>query len=269
MKNASNDAIFLNIVGFIIKISFYPTEWVYLKNKVKREIINQYQDFIEENFSEKANYQIDIKEKFFLNIIFRKKEKNYFLNFYQQINKNKIETYYQISLIQFQLIIRNVLQELLSKNKGFILHASGNVIDGKAYLFLAPSGGGKSTIMTMLSDKYKPIASDTAIIKKEKKGYFIYQTPFLEKDSWVKKDKIKYPLGKIFFLKKANFFKIEKIEDKKEILNLALKQFWADKESFKIKYLIQFIQKNSFYILNFRKNKNEIKKLIIKFEKLF
>jgi hypothetical protein len=64
------------------------------------------------------------------------------------------------------------------------------------------------------------------------------QTPFLEKDSWVKKDKIKYPLGKIFFLKKANFFKIEKIEDKKEILNLILKQFWTNKDNFKMNYLI-------------------------------
>jgi hypothetical protein len=258
MKNALNDTIFLNIAGFIIKISFYPTEWVYLKNKVKREIINQYQDFIEENFYGKVNYQIDIKEKFFLNIIFRKKEKNYFLNFYKQINKNKIETYYQISLIQFQLIIRNILQELLSKKQGFILHASGSVIDGKAYLFLAPSGGGKSTIMTMLSDKYKPIASDTVIIKKEKEGYFVYQTPFLEKDSWVKKDKTKYPLGKIFFLKKANFFKIEKIKDKKEILNLILKQFWTNKKELKkqIGYILELIQEfNDFNWLYFKKMK--------------
>ncbi|MEO0185730.1 MAG: hypothetical protein ABIL20_08045, partial [candidate division WOR-3 bacterium] len=61
---------------------------------------------------------------------------------------------------------------------------------------------GKSTAMTLLSKKFLPVASDTVIIKKEKKEFYVYQTPFLEKDDWVKKDKKKYPLGKIFFLKK-------------------------------------------------------------------
>jgi len=260
MKKNFKDIIYLNIAGFVTKIVFFPTERFWLKNKFKNNLLTYYKGFIEKNFSGKATYHIEIKEKNFIKFFFKKNNKNYLLNFYCLLSKNKIETYYQIEFIQFRLILRDVIQNFLSENQGSIFHASGNIINGGAFLFLAPSGGGKSTATTLLSDEFKSIASDTIIIRKEKVNYFVYQTPFLEKDIWVKKDKTKYPLFKIFFIKKSDFFRIERIFNKQKIINLILKQIFFNKRNQKnfkqIKFVLEFVSNfNNFYYLYFKKEK--------------
>lgn len=259
-------AIYLTIAGFNIKINFQKINWVWLRDKLQKEIEKHYQGFINNDFKKSFDYQINFIQREFLKILFKQGE-GYFVNFCRLLNKNTIETYYQISLIQLELIINKILQELLSKNKGFVFHASANLINNRASLFLAPSGGGKSTIMTLLSKKFLPLAGDTVIIKKEKKQYYIYQTPFSEKDHWLKKNKERYPLGKIFFIKKAPYFKVKPIINKKIALDLILKQFWTNEMELKkqITHVLSFVGGfKEFYYLYFAKDQQKLINFISK-----
>lgn len=93
-----------------------------------------------------------------------------------------------LSVAGFNIKIRFQKTEwLLADNKGFILRSSAANFNEKAYLFLGKSGAGKFTIMKLLNGKYSALADDDVIVKKESYNYYLYQSPFLEKEWWIKK----------------------------------------------------------------------------------
>jgi len=66
---------------------------------------------------------------------------------------------------------------LAERGDGMIVHGTGVSCRGKGYVFLAPSGGGKTT----LSKQSRPgsVLADDGLIIREKKGYYtLYPTPF-------------------------------------------------------------------------------------------
>lgn len=69
---------------------------------------------------------------------------------------------------------------------GFMLHSSAVEVDGRAYLFSAPSGTGKSTHTKLWLDKFgeraQIINDDKPAIRIEKDGIFAYGTPWSGKD---------------------------------------------------------------------------------------
>ncbi|MGC8960552.1 MAG: hypothetical protein ACP5OO_12375 [Chloroflexia bacterium] len=50
------------------------------------------------------------------------------------------------------------------------LHASAVVLDGRALLFLGPSGTGKSTIRALLEGRAEPLADDGAFLRRRPEG---------------------------------------------------------------------------------------------------
>ncbi len=263
MKNS----LILNIAGFNIKVNFYSTQWKLLFRIKKKEIRKYWSGFFIKKISNKVDFQIDFVERFFLETIIKKNQKRNYISFFEEKSKKKIITYYQISFIQFQLILRQIINNLL-KDKGFIIHASASNINEKAFLFLGQSGAGKSTTMKYINNKYQSLADDTVIIKKENGKYFVYQTPIIEKESWVKKTNKRYEIGSVFFIKKAKFFKKENIYDKNKILNLLVKQLWINDEkdiknktSALFKYLYQ---SEDFFYLYLKKNRKQMTEYIRK-----
>jgi hypothetical protein len=262
MKNASNDAIFLNIAGFIIKIKFQINEFDYLINIKKNEIKKYYKNFIKKESPQHIDYEIIFLKNIDLKTLYSDKNKKNYISFYFKKRK-KILTYYHIGIAQFQFLLKEVIFDLLTKNKGFLIHCSAIQKNEKAFIFVGKPGSGKSTIRSILSKKYKPLADDSGIVKKERGKYYFYQTPFLEKKS-IKKNSQKYELGKIFFLKKANFFLIKKIQNKKYILKRMIKQFFYLKEKyddFFIKNALNLLKEDFFYFVYFSKRNN--KKIIL------
>lgn len=66
---------------------------------------------------------------------------------------------------------------------GFMLHASAVEVDGKAYLFSADSGTGKSTHAKQWQSYFGEeraliLNGDKPAVRKEKEGWFAYGTPF-------------------------------------------------------------------------------------------
>jgi serine kinase of HPr protein (carbohydrate metabolism regulator) len=173
----------------------------------------------------------------------------------------------------FQYFLRDILQEFFANKKnGFFLHCSGVFIDKNAYLFLGQQGAGKSTIATMLNDVASLLADDSGIIVKEGSDFYFYQTPFIEKKQYLKTIE-KFYIKKIFFIKKSAICCEKKILDKKEILDLLIKQLWTDKKRLNIQFklLVDFVVSNfsQFYWLYFPKNKDIVIDWFIRFNNLF
>ena len=104
---------------------------------------------------------------------------------------------------------------------GFMLHASSVLMDGKAYLFSAPSGVGKSTHTAMWQkvfgrDRAKILNDDKPAIRIEKDGIFDFGTPWSGKtDSKSAGDlilniNVKAPIAGICFIERGKVNKIRR-----------------------------------------------------------
>ena len=92
----------------------------------------------------------------------------------------------------------------LLDHQGMMVHASAVVLDGKAYLFSADSGTGKST-HTQLWLKRFPKAyilnDDKPAVRWEEGRLFAYGTPWSGKTDWNVNEKV--PLGGLVFLQRS------------------------------------------------------------------
>lgn len=86
--------------------------------------------------------------------------------------------YYLESLALF----RKLCDYILTYRQGIIFHSSAVAVDGKAYLFTAPSGTGKSTHARlwreMLGDRVVMINDDKPIIRFIDGAFYVYGTPW-------------------------------------------------------------------------------------------
>ncbi|NCO31792.1 hypothetical protein GW891_03145, partial [bacterium] len=139
------ETIYLNIAGFNIQINLQPTEWDFAKKLKEKEIKKYWSGFIVSQ-PKKIGYKINFVEKRYIEIIYKKKEKKQYMGFFEEKNKKSMNTFYQISIFQFQVILRHVINKLLTRN-GFILHGSASNVNGRAFLFTGSNSAGKSTIM--------------------------------------------------------------------------------------------------------------------------
>lgn len=74
-------------------------------------------------------------------------------------------------------VFRILCAVLLLREGGFLLHASGVIHHGTAWIFCGPSGSGKTTIARMANER--PVLSDeTVAITKQVLSYAAFATPF-------------------------------------------------------------------------------------------
>lgn len=248
----------LNIAGFHLDVIFYPCSVSQHKKKLQTAINNYFKDFIIPKKLQKTDYTIHIKESHLVVTKHISFKKNWYTFLFTE-NKNSVTTFYYISVQQFVSIVSMIIEKLLI-GKGFALHSSSCVINGKANLFLGESRAGKSTIVNLLKSKYKIIADDSVIIRKIQSRFLVYQSFIINKNSWIKKKHTSYPLGPIFFLRKAKHFKTKKITTKELALTQFSKQIWVEKRlrKSKMSLLIDLIdKKNDLYFLYFNKNPKE------------
>ncbi len=255
---------YLRIANYTIKVCFFKTGPPFLY-KIRGDILRFYRNFILPKKPKKIDYEIDFvdRQEFFI----LKKGPIYLTNLYEDCGNNRIITFYQISLIHFSVILRKIMSLLLKKD-GFILHAASSFIKNRAILFVGEAGSGKSTAMQLFKKKYRPLADDHVILKKEGGSFHFYQTPFFETNqSLIKKSNRRFVLGKVFFVKKSKTFYLKKIISKSLALRLVMEQLWIDVEYSKeqTKAVFYFVSHFSdFYYLYFAKKSNKLIDLIAK-----
>lgn len=260
------DNIVLRIAGFNITINLGDSlDYPFSKKKLSDDINKYLKGFIHPE--EKASdFKINIKQEISNDVIYKKKEKSFYFKIFE-IKKKQINCNYEISFSQISFIIRYIILQLLSENNGFLMHGSAVAINDKAYVFTGPSGAGKSTTMKMLNAKYPALADDSVIIKRENGKYYLYQTPIIEKESWVDKKSEKHQIGGIFFLNKSKNFKTEKIINKKEIIAKLIRQLFVNQDQAKkhVSSMIGFVKKfEQFKILSFSKNQKKLLEFVSK-----
>ena len=78
-----------------------------------------------------------------------------------------------------------VCREILDNYDGLFFHSSALMLDGKAYLFSAPSGTGKSTHTALwqrhFGGRVQMINDDKPIIRKKGGVFYVYGTPWMGK----------------------------------------------------------------------------------------
>lgn len=135
-------------------------------------------------------------------------------------------------------------KKLLSCN-GFVLHASAVAYKGKAYLFSAPSGTGKSTHTAIWQ---KVFGSDAIIINDDKPAIrkidgklYVFGTPWSGKSD--RSQNICVPLGGICFISRSEVNSIKKA-DRKRAVYLLLSQILRYPSKEYMEALLNFIDIN-------------------------
>jgi len=81
------------------------------------------------------------------------------------------------SLAALLNFLKNLYSALILLGDGLMLHAAGVVKDDRAYIFFAPSGGGKSTVAG-LSSNYTILTDDLVAVRRANGSFHAYSTPF-------------------------------------------------------------------------------------------
>jgi len=75
-------------------------------------------------------------------------------------------------------VLRIVHTLLLSRERGFLLHASSVVRNGRAFLFTGPSGAGKTTIARLAPADAVVLTDEISYVRRVGGRYMAYGTPF-------------------------------------------------------------------------------------------
>ena len=116
----------------------------------------------------------------------------------------------------------NFYKHLLDYN-GLMLHSSAVVMDGKAYLFTADSGGGKSTHTSLWrqvfgDERVRMLNDDKPALCNENGSWFAYGTPWCGKTG--QNANLRAPVAGIAVIEKSEHNKIELFVGTKAIITL-------------------------------------------------
>ncbi len=217
------DEFYVSIAGFLIRLLFKKDD---RKNnqqeiiiyKLQTEILHTLAGFVSV-VTRNPDFTITISETKDVERIKRKSDQHNFIYQYHRIDDRRACGNYQMSIWHFQSMLADILYFLLSENDGFGIHCSSVYSGNKAYLFLGNSGAGKSTIANLLNGYFQHFTDDIAFVRKIDKKYYLYQSPFLEKEN-----NIKFPYGyeisQVFFLHKSNTTCIKRLKQNKIVTRL-------------------------------------------------
>ena len=190
---------------------------------------------------------------------------HYYLALRRDFSSRKVTVFYFISLPILQILMKEIVFFLVKKD-GFLLHASScQDSKGNLKLFLASSGGGKTTTANLLSRGRACVkfSDDSIIIRKIKREWFYFSPLTIEKDTLPIKKKAKK--AEIYFIKKDDVVSKELLVGKDSVLKEFLKQIWISTGKLDKEILINamsFVAENKFYLLRATLNAKDMQKLL-------
>lgn len=267
MNKAQN--YYLEAAGLVVKITLQQTDQVFYKDKLK--------ELIREVWGKGGFLTKEKKHDF--EIVFKSRDKeipiverdggrrHFYLISENSYRKRRITTYYHASFSSVNSILKSVFSYLLSKD-GLMLHASSCVdLKGDLYIFMAKSGGGKSTAAKLFSKTrgIKKVTDDVVFAKRQKGKWLFYTGPFVEKDLLPRKRSFRK--AKIFFVKKTKAVYIRKIKKDFTKVKGTMEKIWLyrkDITKHKIEEIYNFAQENDLYFLGATLTKKDVSKAILR-----
>ena len=250
MEKLKAEQIFLNVAGKVIKFYFEPSEQGIIRNTLLSNIKKVWglSGFISKK-PKRKDFQIrfssDPPE------ILVRGDKYYYLDYKKMLAKRRVDTSYYLSLASLQLLLKDVISYIFEK-EGFFLHGSSVIGKDKILrVFLAPTGGGKTTAASLLPSDFVKFSDDIILVLKVGRDWKFFSPPFIEKKHFPERKEAN----------KAEFYFLKKSKDEGKILldhpDILLKklisQIWlrsAISERM-LKLISQFTKEHNFYQLSF------------------
>lgn len=261
---------YLSIASFNIQILCYATE----RTNIQRRFLQEIMPIIKNCQIKKDDIPprvIDCRiEVLGRNMLLLQKMKNKlnFVNFLEKKTRSWYQTYYHIGRTQFEMILRVVLEALLPKKRGLLIHGSSCIHDNKVVVFCGPSGYGKTTKIKLLRRTFQPFTDDSMflVFDNVSSKYLAYQTPLTEKTYSIKKNNLGYEIRSLFFLKKGVKDQlVVRIENRKKIFANLLRVIFYHQDTQKrsLASALFFLKKNpACYSLAWSRNESTLIKEI-------
>jgi hypothetical protein len=99
-----------------------------------------------------------------------------------------------------------IFAPFLAAEQGFFIHSSGVVRENGAAIFLAPDGGGKTTVANSVPTE-SVLCDDQVILKYKQERFFAYPTPW----GRISGRREAAPVHGLYFIEKANSFRVTPI----------------------------------------------------------
>lgn len=260
---------YIKVAGFTIKIVLGPAEQIIFKRNTIESIRKTWEKggFLKTTSSIKPDFEIRFASTASeMGIVEKNNGKDhYYLAVRRDFASRRVEVFYFTSLPALTILMKEILSFLV-KNDGFLLHASGcQDKKGNLKLFLAPSGGGKTTAVNLLSKGKACVkfSDDILVVRKKKEKWYFFSPPFIEKDIFPTKRKTK--LAEMYFVRKSKLASKKLLTKKDNVLSEVLRQIWVSSGKLEKETLasaMSFVAENEFYLLKATLNAKVMQKLL-------
>lgn len=107
----------------------------------------------------------------------------------------------------------------LSHLKGFVVHGSAQVVDGRAIICTGPSGRGKSTISRLFDQCGVPVLTDERpLLRAEGRGFRVYGSPWPSSGGFFLNESA--PLRKVYFIEHGPEQELVSISRREAVMRL-------------------------------------------------
>lgn len=157
------------------------------------------------------------------------------------------------ALCESTCIYRAIARKLIAF-QAFVMHGAVLELDGKAYVFTAKSGVGKTTHTKLWVEYFEGRASyingDKPIIRCKDGVWYAYGTPWMGKEKFGSQSSA--PIQAVCFIERGEENKIQKIADKEVIDRVFHQLFFPEDPEMLIEFMglaDDFVQKLPFFVL--------------------
>lgn len=166
-------------------------------------------------------------------------------------------------MLENTALFRQICKKVLEKYNGMFLHCASIKYNGKAYLFTAPSGTGKTTHIKLwiehMGNRVEVINGDKPILRRKDNEIIVYGTPWQGKENYG--SNINAPLGGIFLLRRAEKNTVTKATAKESLPFILSQTLRLNKKENMIKIfeMLEYIVKSTpIYNLNCNMDKQAL-----------
>ncbi len=210
----------LELGGFRVGLDFEGSEQVVLRENLYRRIKEYWGDFLIEESVSRVDWRLKYEDSL---MVWSKKESEYEWWLIAKEEERTWNLSLMPGLAMFNTLLKRILLRLFLDNDGLVLHGSAVEYEGRVYVFVAPSGGGKSTTAKILEKHgWRHVADDLIFLRKIAGKWRVYGSLVIEKS--YRPSKFVGRELEILVLNKGKEMSKKEISDRKLRLEKLLKQ---------------------------------------------